>query len=547
MLQRTRLIFQFFRIKYYNSPAITLPSYQAPIIPAESFEAIVSRLTDVESSLEQIFSISSSDRAQAEKESAHLFKLSETLLDLQSGIEQAKKRIDLVSDENESSHAKDLNLIQKLEQELTKVQTEVLELDGKVERVSKSVKAMEENEKLMKILLEGIEKRLPNKVAIKFDSKGRVELDPTFWRYLQTIFVEKSDLKNLDSKVISGNGKGARDWDSFLEKNSIALENLINSNIENRLQSDGIISKKSFLDILKREIKKLKVEFEAATNENLESIGRELLSKVAKQDELRLKDRLQPAPAAAPSTITFSTPDGTNLSALINSVVDSAILKYSKDVLAKPDYAAFSSGARVIPSLTSQTYSIRPKGFKNQFLGLITGNSIATGNSPATALSENIQLGSCWPFAGAKGQIGILLSRKIKVEEIIFQHSALELALGGEIGSAPQEFEAWGVVEDFQDLEKMKIYREKRNLLEKEERDEEQDASLPASSNHLLLATGIYNPYLKLLENIQTFSITEMAKELEISFSVVIIKILSNWGDENYTCVYRIRVGGQVV
>ena len=70
------------------------------------------------------------------------------------------------------------------------------------------------------------------------------------------------------------------------------------------------------------------------------------------------------APAAIPGTewwnkrvksgLQIKSSDGTDVTALIADLVDSATSIRSKDTIAKPDYALHSGGARIIPSLTTQ-------------------------------------------------------------------------------------------------------------------------------------------------------------------------------------------------
>jgi SUN domain-containing protein 1/2 len=79
----------------------------------------------------------------------------------------------------------------------------------------------------------------------------------------------------------------------------------------------------------------------------------------------------------------------------------------NQDILAKPDFALHSGGARIIPSLTSPTFEIRPQGLGSQMIELFTGNGYAIGRPPITALHHEMQNGHCWPFAGGEGQLGL--------------------------------------------------------------------------------------------------------------------------------------------
>ena len=60
-------------------------------------------------------------------------------------------------------------------------------------------------------------------------------------------------------------------------------------------------------------------------------------------------------------------------------------------ILAKPDFALHSRGARIIPSLTSPTFEIRPQSLGSQMIRLVTRNGYAIGR-PLPKYPEYIRL-----------------------------------------------------------------------------------------------------------------------------------------------------------
>lgn len=347
-------------------------------------------------------------------------------------------------------------------------------------------------------------------------------------------------------------------WKDFLTINEETLRNYIESDIKGRLSSDAIVSKKTFLDLLQREIKALKVDFETKSNENVQKIGEELLSKVAKQEQMRkdsLIDKINPftRPSAAESA-TLKSFDGQNISQIVSTLVDTALLKYSKDVLARPDYALGTAGGRIIPSLTSPTYEARPLGVAPKLIGWITGTGTTPGRPPVTALHPYNSPGYCWPFAGNQGQLGILLSRIVIPEDITLEHVSKDVAVDGDVSSAPKDFEVWGVVDGQDDIDRLREYREellsarkKRQTLAKLlneiiEEEEEPASSVPPTPSHILLAIGSYD--ITASSPVQTFPVTTAARHLGIPVGLVVVKILSNHGESHYTCLYRVRVSG---
>ncbi|KAJ7321339.1 UNC-like C-terminal-domain-containing protein [Mycena albidolilacea] len=176
--------------------------------------------------------------------------------------------------------------------------------------------------------------------------------------------------------------------------------------------------------------------------------------------------------------------------------------------VARPDFALRSTGASVIPSLTSPTYTLRPSTLPGKILGYFTGIWVLDGCSPVTALDHDIHDGHCWPFGGSYGQLGIVLGSLVYIDAITIDHVAAAVAVGKRT-SAPKDMEVWAMVEG-QDNVFIRI------------------ATLQYSPNH-----------------IQTFPVDTEIRNLGIDFGVVMLIVKSNWGMGEYTCLYRIRVHGQ--
>lgn len=559
-------------------------TYSTPALPPDSLAELITRLTVLESALGRLSSLSESERAQSSRGQSRISAvtdqvsrleraLSETQLQgikvaQSEGVEREKvmgmmrrdleglgARIKSLADDRVS----DVDDIGTLKRGIDSVGKEIAALGTNLAQVTKDVRIGADADVVVRSTLAAIEARLPSRLAVKLDEKtGALEIDPVFWKYLKSAFVEKKDLDRMSSP--SSSAALSLSWDEFLTSNEASLRAWIESDIDSRIRSDAIISKRAFLDILRREIKTMKQDFEIKANENVQKIGTELLSKVARQEHLKKEGivaALNPfarpvSPSSSTSSqqqqVTIKSSDGQNITALIGDLVDSALLRYSKDILARPDYALFTSGGRVIPSLTSLTYSARPQGpSPSRISSFFFGSPSTPGRPPVTALHPDNSLGSCWPFAGSYGQLGILLSRRVIPSDISIEHASIDVALDAELGSAPKGFELWGVVEAEEDLVKLREYRAERSrkAVADEERvaaEEEESASLPPTPNHILLAVGSYD--ITLPSPIQSFPVTAMAKELGIPVGVVVLKILSNHGESRYTCLYRVRVGG---
>jgi SUN domain-containing protein 1/2 len=263
----------------------------------------------------------------------------------------------------------------------------------------------------------------------------------------------------------------------------------------------------------------------------------------------------------ANSKIQIKSSDGQDITALIHHLVDSAVSIFSQDILSKPDFALHSGGARIIPSLTSPTFEIRPQGLGSQMIGLITGNGYAIGRPPITALHHEMQNGHCWPFAGGEGQLGVVLASPIFMEEVTIDHVAKSIAF--DMRSAPRRMEVWGLVEGKDNIARVRAWKEdlaarkeaRQSKLGGEDSSTTYDKdgsdyevvdypkTLPKYPEYIRLANFTYNIHSP--NNVQTFPVMPEIQELGVDFGIVVLRVLSNWGRDDFTCLYRFRVHGQ--
>ncbi|KAF4597235.1 hypothetical protein EYR40_007687 [Pleurotus pulmonarius] len=245
------------------------------------------------------------------------------------------------------------------------------------------------------------------------------------------------------------------------------------------------------------------------------------------------------------SSIVIKTTDGQDISSLLSDLISSTVIGYfAKDILGKPDYALYSGGARVIPSLTSPTYEIKPSTLRGSVVGMLTGQGYALGRPPVTGLHPETHNGHCWPFAGTHGQLGVALGAPVFVNEIVIEHVPSDVAF--DLRSAPRDMEVWGVVEGMDNLKRLVAWREEqRQLRETTGEQQEQEPyppTLPSHPPYIRLAKFSYD--VRARNHIQVFPVLPEIKALGIDFGVVVLMVKNNWGMDDYTCIYRMRVHG---
>ncbi|NWI20951.1 SUN2 protein, partial [Crypturellus soui] len=189
----------------------------------------------------------------------------------------------------------------------------------------------------------------------------------------------------------------------------------------------------------------------------------------------------------------------------VHLIVNQALQRYSEDRVGMVDYALESAGASVINTRCSETYET-----KTALLSLFGIPLWYHSQSPRVILQPDVNPGNCWAFRGSQGFAVIRLSSTIRPTAVTLEHIPKNLSPQGTIPSAPKDFAVYGL---------------------KEEREEEGALLGQFTYNHD--GDPIQTFYLK-GEDLGTFQLVEL-------------RILSNWGHPEYTCIYRFRVHGEPV
>ncbi|THV07331.1 hypothetical protein K435DRAFT_772677 [Dendrothele bispora CBS 962.96] len=245
--------------------------------------------------------------------------------------------------------------------------------------------------------------------------------------------------------------------------------------------------------------------------------------------------------------LTIKSSDGQDVTSLIQNLVDTAVSLYGKDMLAQPDFAQYSGGARVVPSLTSSTFEIRPPNLRSQLVGMLTGGGYQIGRPPITALHHDLHNGNCWPMTGTQGSLGVALATPAYIESISIDHVPNEASF--DMRSAPRHMEVWAMVEGRDNVAKFKQWMQEKEARREEIQqngeevppEEEYPRDLP--KNYMRIASFTYNIHNP--QYVQNFPVLPEVKELGIDFGIVVLRIMNNWGRDEFTCLYRFRVHGK--
>ncbi|XP_070684618.1 SUN domain-containing protein 1 [Pempheris klunzingeri] len=169
------------------------------------------------------------------------------------------------------------------------------------------------------------------------------------------------------------------------------------------------------------------------------------------------------------------------------------------------DFALETQGASVISTRCSETYRIR-----SACVTLFGFPLWYPSESPRTVIQGYPVLlpGKCWAFHGVQGTLVISLSHPITITHVTLDHLPRYNSPTGRIDSAPKDFEVYGMKND----------TEEGTLLGKFTYDENGEST-------------------------QTFKLPSPS---DIVYRFVELRVLTNWGHMEYTCLYRFRVHGQI-
>ncbi|XP_040503762.1 SUN domain-containing protein 1 isoform X17 [Gallus gallus] len=183
-------------------------------------------------------------------------------------------------------------------------------------------------------------------------------------------------------------------------------------------------------------------------------------------------------------------------------IVNNALKLYSQDKTGMVDFALESGGGSILSTRCSETYET-----KTALISLFGIPLWYFSQSPRVVIQPDMYPGNCWAFKGSEGYLVVRLSMKIYPTAFSLEHIPKTLSPSGNITSAPRKFSVYGLDDE---------YQEEGTFLGQYVYDQEG-------------------------EPLQMFTV----EKSENVFQIVELRILSNWGHAEYTCLYRFRVHGK--
>lgn len=188
------------------------------------------------------------------------------------------------------------------------------------------------------------------------------------------------------------------------------------------------------------------------------------------------------------------------------SDLNEALVHYDADKTGRTDFALESAGGRIVTVKNCQNYR-QESGWLRYILFPIL--PLCPANGARIMLQPGVLPGQCWAFKGDKCSVVIKLLGPVIIDSVSLEHLYQQISPTGDISSAPKDFTILGL----------------RSSTDKNARE--------------------LGKFTYCLEKpaLQVFPIDKYCNE---TFNYVEMQIDSNHGNSEYTCVYRLRVHGQL-
>jgi len=338
----------------------------------------------------------------------------------------------------------------------------------------------DEEIKLMKGNIEELLKDKHNIIA--FDEKIKLIQEEmiSVVNELETISRERSDLENISSQKLEARGQNVN-----IDITKELINNVIDESLNKVIERNDNLENK--VDFLEKNIVELGVKVNRTDDSLVTALSQILEMKTDLRVELTEQtEALHKAWAENQLETSVSLPE-------VSSMLDSQLSLYSSDRTGLIDWASLSLGATIESTPNTTNHPVT-----GQVLTIMGFPVWHISSSPSQILRPVAGPGQCWAFSGQEGRVVIKLGQVVRVTAVTIEH----VRPLPDMSSAPKDM-----------------------LL-----------SDPEGNIPLMNLTYTIDTTSSALQTFPLAIPTKLSK-LKIDF-------ISNWGQEEYTCVYRVRVHG---
>jgi hypothetical protein len=396
-----------------------------------------------------------------------------------------------------------------------------------------------------------IEKSLPEFLVVRKNDRGKIEIPLEFWGALRDLIqsdgnlLPSSALPTLDS---TGKGVSIKDfekkagqlWQKYIKENQAKITSWSSTEFEEKFphlfKKHILASKSEIVDMIRHNWK-----------DNNEAVKQELSTLSKKLDKAREQIlQLQDTPSSMSSDKLKAM-----VSNHINNILPIAQLEalISANVkgnvnwgLSRVNHWSHGTGAVVNVLMTSPNYAFPSMNqwMHQKVFRWFIGNPVPIPNPPEAALTKWDEHGECWcsPAKHDNGfgpTIGVISGSNIYPDQVVVEHISPSASL--EPGAAPREMELYAYIEDFDTYDA--VYGLSKEMFG------EPDSKL--KYHYVKVAEWTYNAELG-STSAQAFTVAIDLKQFSAPTNKLVVRAKNNWGGERveYTCLYRIRVHGEI-
>ena len=268
-------------------------------------------------------------------------------------------------------------------------------------------------------------------------------------------------------------------------------------------------------------------ETEAKADESLLFYKKKIVEETKQEIENLMSSKvydLKTSLVAEAEVVTVSSTNVTESSSRsgldVKKIVREALTKYDADKTGLFDFALETAGGSILSTKCTEPYQVT------------TGVMSVWGipfwwetNSPRTILQPGTSPGQCWAFRGSQGSVLVQLSSAIHITAVSIEHISSLLSPDGNIYSAPSHMSLSGVTEDREDFSPLLNF------------------TYSASGDTVQVCPALINEIFFIFFLFQTFWLTGPSVE---RWRLVELSVHNNHGHPDYTCLYRLRVHGNV-
>ena len=434
--------------------------------------------------------------------------------------------------------------------------SEIKDLQSRVKAAEYDIAYLKKRGDIDEKALAHLKDLLPDHVIVKKTKGGKFEITQDFWHaldskmrsenaYLHPAGGKTSGDSNTDVSLaqIETLMEKSKMWDRYLQNSRLPLKKWASEEFDERFPSkfkESVeINKSDFIELvrenwadsqneIKKEIRTLSNQFDDAIRHVRRADG----DVVA-----HTRDQIK-----AISTDVFRS--------LFSNTQLEALAKANKNINAaatehRVNHFSPLTGATINPKLTSPNY-LFPSMDRNilaRGIAWAAWQPVAKPNPAVVALNKWEEHGDCWcsSSVGKDGfgpSLAVKLGSYIYPDQLIVEHIPPSASM--EPGSAPKDMELLAYIEDPDTY--FAIKQRSEEVFYEEAQDE------PHPFGFVRIATWTYDSHS--MSNVQSFPLQiELDTFNGPSFTNrLIVRSKNNWGEGqvDYTCLYRIRVNGEV-